>query len=270
MTLVQARAHQANASRRHIALTEQAVNRYAPIIWGITRRAFQRHLAAVLEHLRPHLKLLTLEQRAGPSGDPEVDYIATLISAVHSSGLEGMGGVIEDVATAVARQQGFLQTDPRYTQIVDYTTRILNDDVSAYWQGIQDPVTMARRIVDFQRQGLGYWETSRRVAATYGAELYRSERLVRSAYNTSSNYAHFQDLLDAGYQHGRWLTAEDSRVRHPHGSSRWDHQSADGQIVKIGEPFVVSGELLLFPGDRSMGASIGNVINCRCTVIGVD
>jgi len=253
-----------------MALIEQAVNRYAPIIWGITRRAFQRHLAAVLEHLRPHLKLLTLEQRAGPSGDPEVDYIATLISAVHSKGLDGMGNVITEVADAVARQQGFLQNDPRYAQIVDYTTRILTDDVSAYWQGLQDPTTMARRIVDLQRQGLGYQETSRQVATMYGAEFYRSERLVRSAYNTSSNYAHYRDLLEAGYHHARWLTAEDNRVRHPHGSQRWDHRHADRQTAKLGEPFIVTGELLLFPGDRSMGASIGNVINCRCTLIGAD
>jgi len=266
--LVQARSRQPRTSRAHAALIEQAVNRYAPIIWGITRRQFQAHLAAVLEHLRPHLKLLTLEQRA--SGDPEVDYIATLISAVHSKGLEGMGGVIQDVADAVARQQGFLQTDPRYATIVDYTQRILSDDLSAYWQGLQDPTTMAKRIVDLQRQGLGYQETSRRVAATYGAEFYRSERLVRSAYNTSSNYAHYRDLLEAGYTSGRWLTSEDSRVRHPHGSQRWDHRSADGQIRKLGEPFIVTGELLLFPGDRSMGASIGNVINCRCTLIGAD
>ena len=44
------------------------------------------------------------------------------------------------------------------------------------------------------------------------------------------------------------------------------HAEADGQEVKIDEPFIVDGESLMYPGDVTGSAS--NVINCRCTVIG--
>lgn len=43
------------------------------------------------------------------------------------------------------------------------------------------------------------------------------------------------------------------------------HFEADGQIRNITEAFEVGGELLMNPGDTSLGASAGNVIRCRCS-----
>lgn len=55
-----------------------------------------------------------------------------------------------------------------------------------------------------------------------------------------------------------WITVGDSLVRQA-------HLSADGQKKNISEPFEVGGELLRWPGDTSLGASLGNIINCRCS-----
>jgi len=52
-----------------------------------------------------------------------------------------------------------------------------------------------------------------------------------------------------------WISVGDSLVREA-------HLAADGQKKKISEPFVVGGELLRWPGDTSLGASLGNIINC--------
>lgn len=63
----------------------------------------------------------------------------------------------------------------------------------------------------------------------------------------------------------RWVSQGDSLVRD--GSSTvFNHLAADGQIKKNGV-FVVSNQLLRFPGDRSQGATNGNVIRCRCSNI---
>lgn len=57
----------------------------------------------------------------------------------------------------------------------------------------------------------------------------------------------------------RWVCTKDARTRLAHGM-------ADGQIVVGTEkPFTVGGELLMFPGDKSHGASGWNIYNCRCT-----
>ena len=55
-----------------------------------------------------------------------------------------------------------------------------------------------------------------------------------------------------------WVSALDARTRP-------EHAEADGQVVGVDEPFIVGGEKLMFPGDRS--GSGWNIYNCRCTQI---
>lgn len=66
-----------------------------------------------------------------------------------------------------------------------------------------------------------------------------------------------------------WHNMGDTRVRgNPAGiykRSPFDHWSVEGQERFVDEPFEVSGEKLKMPGDASLGASLGNLINCRCT-----
>lgn len=61
-----------------------------------------------------------------------------------------------------------------------------------------------------------------------------------------------------GYNIKYWVTMADNKVRD------W-HVDAEGQIQFADEPFEVMGELLMMPGDESLGASAANVCNCRCT-----
>lgn len=65
-----------------------------------------------------------------------------------------------------------------------------------------------------------------------------------------------------------WNNMGDERVRgNPAGmyaNSPFDHWHVDGQEVPVDQPFEVSGEHLKHPGDTSLGASLGNVISCRC------
>jgi len=57
-----------------------------------------------------------------------------------------------------------------------------------------------------------------------------------------------------------WVTVGDERVREA-------HVLADSQTMTLNAPFQVGGELLRWPGDTSLGATAGNVINCRCSSV---
>jgi hypothetical protein len=57
-----------------------------------------------------------------------------------------------------------------------------------------------------------------------------------------------------------WVTVGDERVRQA-------HMLADSQVVTLNQPFSVGGQLLRWPGDSSLGASAGNIINCRCSSV---
>jgi hypothetical protein len=58
-----------------------------------------------------------------------------------------------------------------------------------------------------------------------------------------------------------WLATLDLRTRRA-------HRDADGDRAPVGDPFMVGGEALMFPGDPTGSAS--NVINCRCTTLLVE
>lgn len=214
--------------------------------------------------------------RALKDWQEEVDWLLAELERVGAPiepdallGLPEVASATQQLAKSSTLAAGFLQRDPRTPRLVADAQIILEDQISAYWRGLADPRLLAERLVRQKVEGVPYIEAARQISREYGAaEFYRAERLVRSAYNTASNHAGLEALIAAGFPGKRWLTSRDSRVRHPHGSSPWDHRSADGQTVPIDQPFIVSGEPLMFPGDRSRGASPGNVINCRCTIIG--
>jgi hypothetical protein len=57
-----------------------------------------------------------------------------------------------------------------------------------------------------------------------------------------------------------WNTILDERTRP-------SHVAADRQEVNIRQPFIVQGERLPVPGSTALGASLSNIINCRCSSI---
>lgn len=56
----------------------------------------------------------------------------------------------------------------------------------------------------------------------------------------------------------RWIATLDSRTRVA-------HAQAHGQRVPLKSLYTIGSDLMEYPGDTSHGASLGNVINCRCS-----
>jgi hypothetical protein len=106
---------------------------------------------------------------------------------------------------------------------------------------------------------------------------YRTEMIARTETMRASNAGTTELYKDWGVKEKEWLSTKDDRTR-TYGENRYAKQGPtehladwpegpNGQVVGIGEPFVVSGEKLEFPGDPE--GSPENTINCRCTVLPV-
>jgi len=64
-----------------------------------------------------------------------------------------------------------------------------------------------------------------------------------------------------------WLSTMDAFVRDGTQGGGWDHITPNfAPPISNAKPFIVSGEQLMYPGDRA--GSAGNVINCRCFAAG--
>lgn len=66
--------------------------------------------------------------------------------------------------------------------------------------------------------------------------------------------------INKGQVKKQWVTVLDERTR-------FQHVAADGQVQFNEVPFVVGGDKMMMPGDPSLGAEVGNFINCRCSAV---
>ncbi len=95
---------------------------------------------------------------------------------------------------------------------------------------------------------------------------YRTENIARTESIRASNKGAYELYKDNNVDEQEWVATNDGRARLEHLNAGFGYDG-HGQIVKVGEPFIVDGEPLMFPGDPA--GSPGNTINCRCTAVPV-
>lgn len=128
----------------------------------------------------------------------------------------------------------------------------------------------AASLAEGVRNGEDYRQLRDRLRTTFaadGTELGASRAMriarteVQAAVNRGTQEAVQSLPEDRGPQYKTWLAADDSRTRPA-------HAAADNQTVLVDEPFLVNGELLMYPGDPA--GSAANTIQCRCAVAYLD
>lgn len=103
----------------------------------------------------------------------------------------------------------------------------------------------------------GFWDNLQEAGSVW---IKRVRRIVRQSATGLSGWTTITLLHLGDYHYKRWVTRQDDRVRHT-------HREANGQTVPVGDPFVVGGFRLQYPGDRA--AELGETANCRCVLVGV-
>ena len=166
------------------------------------------------------------------------DYVATFADPITVTSWEEMA-----VLFAEAQNEGWS---------IEQMTENLDTLFQQWIQGDQ-----RRRL-----EGMTEEERQRQYFAEERLPPYRRELIARDQTLRASNAGNFALYQQWGVDEKEWLATLDGRVRDA-------HAAADGQVVPMDEPFDVGGELMMYPGDSSLGASLGNVIQCRCTTIPV-
>lgn len=268
--LIDWRSRPPRTSRYHMALVEAAVAEYAEQLWQRIASQRLRWLRQVLRRIRPTLERLIALRTPSPEEVLLEQLIRQASLEFPPPDAEALAGELTELGRKIALQYGFLPNDPRTQTLEREFRELLEGDLLSYWRTLTDPKVLARRLAELRGENKTTAQIIRQVQQEYGAGYYSAERLVRTLYNSGANRAQLEALRAAGYTHKRWLTARDNRVRVAKKGSRFDHRRMDGMTVPLEEPFTTpAGSRLMYPGDRSLGAPAGEVVNCRCTVVGV-
>jgi len=99
-----------------------------------------------------------------------------------------------------------------------------------------------------------------------GMNPIRAMRIARTEVTSASNFGIMESYRQVGTVQTRaWITARDEDVRVAHLDVE---QESIANPVPVGDPFIVNGVAMMYPGDSAGPAS--EVINCRCTVVPMD
>lgn len=85
-----------------------------------------------------------------------------------------------------------------------------------------------------------------------------ARRLAMLETTGGLNFGAQQLRIDKGIGYKIWLSIIDDRTR----VGQFDHIEPNRQIRTLYDPFIVSREPLMYPGDDTLGASDGNLFNC--------
>lgn len=89
---------------------------------------------------------------------------------------------------------------------------------------------------------------------------WRANTIARTETHSAAQNGSLQVAADSGkVRLKRWVPVRDGRTRQGDNSD-FNHYSPDRGEVPVNEPFIISGEQLMHPGDPS--GSAGNIINC--------
>jgi HK97 family phage portal protein len=93
----------------------------------------------------------------------------------------------------------------------------------------------------------------------------RATMIARTETCSAQSFGSFIEAKAENAQSKTWISTLDDRTRGNGPHDEFDHVSANGETVPIDEPFIQSGEPIMYPGDPE--ASPGNTIACRCAMI---
>ncbi len=116
-------------------------------------------------------------------------------------------------------------------------------------------------LVEAFEEGAGSYDIAELIYNDNVFSYNRAEAIARTEIIGACNYADYTIYqIDDDVYAKKWSATGDERTREA-------HSIADGQIVLKDKPFIVGGEKMMYPLDGSLGASAGNIINCRCTML---
>lgn len=117
------------------------------------------------------------------------------------------------------------------------------------------------------QEGLDVRQIATKIRAE-GMTMARAKTIARTEIATASNGGSFQGALSSASNFKkRWVAFDDGLTRGSELGDKFNHLSQTIDDVDKHEPFIVSGEQMMFPADKTMNASAGNIINCRCTQV---
>lgn len=97
---------------------------------------------------------------------------------------------------------------------------------------------------------------------------HRTEMIARTETMRASNAGSHALFQDWGVPAREWLSTHDGRARDTHLLAEAHYsEGGDPGPLPMGQPFIVGGYPMMYPGDAELGAPASEFVNCRCVTL---
>ncbi|MGW6376245.1 phage minor head protein [Rhodococcus sp. NPDC055112] len=170
-----------------------------------------------------------------------------------------------ELLEAMANNEDIDQVQDRIGRIlgIDAPARRIRADISAIDRKIADPTTPPAQlpILKGKRRELWNQHDERNLEWQWLARRIARTEIQAAMEAGALAAAQASEEITGDKMYKRWLSTHDERTR-------LSHSVADGQMVRLAEPFIVGGTPVQHPADPAGAAR--ETINCRCTLAILD
>lgn len=238
---------------------------FEAVITERVRQRFTEELASITEATSAVSSVDNLEDAVNKALDAGQTAWTDLLAASILSAMEAFG---ENTLSGIKSRQPHVEVKDLagmwgvyHQEALDYAERMAAEHVVSISETTKNKIRLI--IQDGIEKGLSAKLIEAEIEKLYLTQIIpnRSEVIARTEVHHSSEAGSYLAAKGAELPMTKeWVTTRDGRERS-------EHASVDGQKRDLDEPFEVAGEELLYPGDSSLGASAGNTIQCRCTIV---
>jgi HK97 family phage portal protein len=183
------------------------------------------------------------------------EWEAGLLAEMRKAGSETLKTAGQQLFDEVGKDDPFSMPSAQALKFLSQRDNLMRDVSADVFSRIQG--TLQSGLTD----GDSMSQLANRVRAEF-TEISKGRANTIASTETAAAYGTARDVAmkEAGVQWKEWLTSGNENVRE-------SHRAAEGQTVRLDEPFNIGGASLMFPGDPSGPPE--EVINCHCVQIAV-
>lgn len=256
------------------SLAEAHWNSRQPVIQGF-RDTLKRHLDYAkhetlrnLEHFRLRAFASSREpmhaadagdggERGGIAADLVFDkdsFAKGLLLALRNESANAVQAAGDQLYEEIGKDDVFSNADPKALDFLDARQNLLSNV----------PEEVHAEVMGELQEGLDKGESIRDIAKRISGKFDqidqgRAETIAMTETAAAYGYGRQAAMESAGVPRKRWLTSHRDNVRPAHTAAENDPRNKG---IPVDQPFVVGGEMLMYPSDSS--GSPWNVINCHC------
>ena len=254
-------------NRRRYQMVEAYRSRFDKYFAGVVRGQFESEQKRIIPAVKDTTPAMAVQKVNALVDDEFSGEWAKILAEFYTRVINTIGK--QEMEHVLSLKKSAKGDPPKFDMQSDAVRRRIRDQAVTRVKNISEGTKriLKRHIEDGIEEGDSIEQIADRLNTVYEISMIpnRAEMIAQTETISTTNFAGQEVAKQSGLKlKKQWISTLDGRTRGSDPKDEFDHVHMDGVDQEMEQPYDVSGERMMFPGDSALGASAGNTINCRC------